>query len=184
MVWWLVLPQFQLHQPLTSCIGQLGCFLGGFFGQDIPNRPWEAHSHKLIQEAFGGHLGDLKIEQSRFISFQIIWYCFKYNHFIQSISKYSMLDWLVPSEVWAKSLRKSFVAFLFAIWNHLDRLRSFQLDRLHRSFQFRLFQDRVGRNKIKFHKAESMWLDNYLIYKNTNPFNIENTESSTKKSKS
>ena len=60
VVWWLVLPQFQLHQPLTSCIGQLGCHLGGFFGGTGYPASTLRTSTQLMQGVFGGTCGRLE----------------------------------------------------------------------------------------------------------------------------
>lgn len=88
MVWWLVLPQFQLHQPLTSCIGQLGCHLGGILWWHRISRidPKNLIVISSCSEFLGGHVGDLKIEQSRFMSFH--WYCFKFQIYTSSSKVY------------------------------------------------------------------------------------------------
>ena len=118
VVWWLVLPQFQLHQPLTSCIGQLGCHLGGFFGGTGYPASTLRTSTQLMQGVFWGDMWETW-RLNRAVSY----------HFIDSVSSFGyipvqskvyqlyqsigVLDWLVPgTKVWAQ-LPKAFLLFIY-----------------------------------------------------------------------
>lgn len=130
VVWWLVLPQFQLHQPLTSCIGQLVVICGGFFGGTGYPESTLRTSTQLMQGVFGRTCWEtwrLNRAVDNVISL-ILFQVSDIYQFIQSksaISKYRGVRLTFPlPKVWAQ-LPKTF-CYLFATWNHLDRLRSFQ----------------------------------------------------------
>lgn len=170
VVWWLVLPQFQLHQPLTSCIGQLVVICGGFFGGTGYPESTLRTSTQLMQGVFGGYVGRLEDWTEPFHVIPLILFQVSdIYQFIQSISVYQskgVLDWLVPdTKVWAQ-LPKAF-CYLSVTWNHLDRLRSFQSN-----FCTEVFQ-KFPRWKFTWLNP-SLWLFPTISYtKNANPFNME-----------